>query len=160
MGKAALRFIIMIVAVIMLFSWLNNRPGPLASKITKYADENYKEEGIEIRLSDFTNFEWDKVLVFRYPTSQAEIQDAIGIEYNKSLDLMSGLIFVNDGKFLRDEIFKYEYTDKIAPFVIFPHQDINQKPKFSAFTKEKAVFLCEKSPVEYLPHFYSLYPSD
>jgi len=47
----------------------------------------------QIRMKDITNFKWDKVVIFQVGSSSEEVSKALGFEYNKSTDLISGIIF-------------------------------------------------------------------
>lgn len=125
-----------------------------------YLDENYRDEqDVILHLSDFTDFDWDTVFIFEYPVSYQDIENAIGVKYEGSLDLASGMIFVLDGQIVYDEIFKDVYTDDFAPFIIYPCDDINADLNYNTFTSETAAFKCEKVMYSKEIYGYRLYPA-
>lgn len=129
----------------------------LQNDIKSYLDDNYNSnQEITINLSDFTNFDWDTLLIFQYPVSAQDIENAIGVKYEGSLDLTSGMIFVLDGQIVHDEIFKDDYTN-LAPFLIYPYDSINADLNYNVFTFETALFKCEKVNSKEL-YGYRLYP--
>ncbi len=129
----------------------------LQNDIHSYLDDNYnKEHKVIINISDFTNFEWDTLLIFQYPISAQDIENAIGVKYEGSLDLTSGMIFVLDDKIVYDEIFKNDYTN-LAPFLIYPYNNINNDSNYNVFTPKTALFKCEKVNSKEA-YGYRLYP--
>jgi len=143
-----------LVVAIMLFSLSNYifkkilNSSVIATNITQYVDKNYAEGGVDVKLTDFTEFDWDRALVFNYPTSAKEISDVLHVNYDKSLDLISGIIFVKSDKITYDEIFKNDYESP-PRFFIYPHRDINAQPKYKVFTRDNAVFECERKEYKY-----------
>ncbi len=157
--------LIAIAVIVALCALIIIQSKPISNRIIKYIDNNIVEseesddekETVEIVLSDFTHFEWDKVLIFQYPTSENDIEEAIGDEFKGSTDLTAGMIFVKDNKIVKYEYFDFSYE---APpkFFIYPFTDINNENKFRVFSKENAIFSAkvEKSNKRY----YVLYPKD
>lgn len=154
--------VVLAVFLSTLFLTGCGKKNKLELKITKYAEENYTEEGLEIHLLDFTDFDWDKVVVFQYPVSKKEISEAIGVEYKKSLDLLSGMIFVYESRIIYEEIFENNdsFKNKVSPFVIYPHEDINEKSHFKVFTPEEAVFKCWVKQYDHKNWYFRLYPHE
>ncbi|SCH62897.1 Uncharacterised protein [uncultured Clostridium sp.] len=127
----------------------------LQKDIFSYLDENMQEKTC-VKISDFTQFEWDTLLIFRYPITQKEIEEAIGVRYEGSLDLTSGMIFVLNNEVVYDEIFKNAYT-ALTPLLIYPYEDINYSKKYAAFSPDTAIFECEKVTSGEM-YGYRLYP--
>lgn len=148
----------MLVGVIMMFFGCTNRSTSIGEAIGSFAKKSSNNEQIEIRLQDYTKFDRDRVLIFKYPTSAYEVEQALGIKkYDRSLDLMSGMIFVADNKVVYEEFFEGN-ENKTSPFIIYPYKDINQSSKYRVFLKDEAIFLCSITQREN-GEFYRLYPS-
>ena len=96
-----------------------------------------------MKLSDYTKFEWDNVIIYKNTISNKELSEFLGIDYKKGLDLKSGMIFIKDNKIVYEEYFKTDFESPYK-FVIYPYEDINSKNKINKFTKEKSVFKVER----------------
>ena len=95
-----------------------------------------------IRLADYTPFDWDKVMVFKWPTGASDVERELGVECHISryaFDLSSGIIFVKDNKIIHYEIFAIDYN-KGAKFTIYPVADLYDFTDQRVFQKEDAVF--------------------
>lgn len=119
------------------------------------------DNDIIIRLSDFTDFEWDKCIVYGPSTQTKDICDAFNVNYNTYLDLNYGIIFLKDNDVVYEEIFKvsdYDFTNKIPEFVIYPYkQNESTQIKYSRFEKDEAKFKCVKEDSDN-GCYYRLYP--
>lgn len=62
----------------------------------------------DIPLGKITTFKWDKVVVFQVGSPSKEISNALGVKYEGSADLMSGLIFELDHKIVYEELIPYQ----------------------------------------------------
>ena len=154
--------LIMLIAFVLSILFLqrcNKESKKIATAVIAYMDENVAENPRTIRLSDITDFEWDKMLVFRYPTTNEEIKDALGVDYDSSLDLVSGVIFVKNNKIVYDETFDIHF-DAPPIFSMYPNRDINAKPKYKVFTIETAVLECERVYIGGGEDIYWMYPHD
>lgn len=131
---------------------------PVADLIENRLDQSSEnEDQIEIELIDFTMFEWDEVLIFNYPTTKSEIEEALGVSYEGATDLTSGMVFVKDGQITHLEYFDYDYN-ATGKFMIYSQTEIGAAPHYRVFSKENAVFLGKKGNVGKKP-YYRLYPS-
>ncbi len=114
----------------------------VSNKIMSYYNKK-EETTFEVRLSDFTAFDWDNVIIYKSPVTKIELNEITGISYTKELDLQSGMIFVKDNKVVCEEAF---ITDFESPyiFIIYPYDDINSEIKVNKIEKENAIFKGEK----------------
>ena len=131
---------------------------PIADLIQSHLDQ-FAENGMqtEIKLIDFTSFEWDKVLIFNYPTTVEEIEAALDVSYNGVTDLVSGMIFVKNGKIAHMEYFDYDYIGS-GKFMIYAQTEIGASPHYRIFLAEDAIFSGVKAKsVDYA--YYRLYPT-
>ena len=95
-----------------------------------------------IDLNNYTNFEWDKVLVFRRTIGRKEIEEALGATLNFpdiKLDLSSGMVFAKNGKIVHYEIFPFTYN-KAPTFTLYPYADEEEVEKIHVFSEKEAVF--------------------
>lgn len=141
------RKILLAVAIVICISIISiivitSNHQRLSNKITDYCDKNTQISS-EIKLSDFTDFEWDNVIIYRYPVTAKEISEFAGIDYEKALDIQSGMIFVKNGKVVYEEEFETDF-ESVSPFMIYPYADINSEFKINSFSIEDAVFISEK----------------
>ncbi|MBQ6569123.1 MAG: hypothetical protein IJL87_02580 [Clostridia bacterium] len=127
---------------------LNKDTYRLKQTVIDYVNKNGGESITEIDLSELTLFEWDKAMVFKYPTSAQTIEQCLSVKYEKSLDLVSGIIFVSGDKIIYEERFKSNYkgVDALPPeFFIYHNADINAKPNYRVFDTKDDIFICEKN---------------
>ena len=96
----------------------------------------------EIVLAYYTYFDWDKVMVFRYPTSAEDVERELGVDCPISkygFDLTSGIIFVKGNIIVHYELFKMDY-EKGAKFAIYPVADLDEYTRQRVFSNQDAVF--------------------
>lgn len=129
---------LMTVGTIIVF----NKNKKVTDKIIKYCNI-IEDSQFEIKLSDFTDFEWDNVIIYKVPATNKEIEEITGIHYDKTIDLQSGMIFIRDGNVVYEEVFKTDFETPYN-FVIFPYEDINSKMNINQFEKDNAIFYGEK----------------
>lgn len=141
--KKKIILIFVIVAVFLtvgILFFINHNM--VSNKIVAYCNKT-GVTNFEINLSDFTDFEWDSVIIYRNPITTDKLNRITGINYEKELDLSSGIIFVQGNKIVYEEVFKTDF-ESACKFIIYPYEDINSFVKVNSFTKENAVFNCEK----------------
>ena len=151
-------FIIVVIIVfisisIITFLIVFNNNSKVSKKIIDYCNKQ-EENTFEIKISDYTNFDWDKVIIYITPTSKKDLLEFSGIDYKKSLDLRSGMIFVKDKQIIYEEYFETDFESPYK-FIIHPYKDSNNK--INQFTKEKAIFNVERIKCEN-ENRYSLTP--
>ena len=119
----------------------------LQESIITFSEENYDKDEVTIDLSEFTWFEWDQAIVFRSPISAQIIEESLNVEYNKSPDLVSGIVFVCNNQVVYEEFFESTYNgiDELPPrFSIYHSSNINAEPRYKVFTATDDVFRCTK----------------
>ena len=132
--------IIFISISIIAFLILFNNNTKVSKKIINYCNKQ-EANTFELKISDYTNFDWDKIIIYVTPTSRKELLEFSGIDYKKSLDLKSGMIFVKDKKIVYEEYFETDFESPYK-FIIHPYKDSNNK--INQFTKDTAIFNVEK----------------
>ena len=107
-------------------------------------DYLYKEKNnFEIKISDYTNFDWESLIIYKTPTSKQELFEYVGIDYKNELDLQSGMIFVKDKKIVYEEYFETDFESPYK-FIIYPYEDINSNNKIQKFSTDEAIFKVER----------------
>ena len=142
MKKSIILIAIIIIFISIISLIIFNKNIQLSKEIINYCDKQ-KEDIFELKLSDYTKFEWDNVIIYKNTISNKELSEFVGIDYKKGLDLKSGMIFIKDNKIVYEEYFKTDFESPYK-FVIYPYEDINSKNKINKFTKEKSVFKVER----------------
>lgn len=56
------------------------------------------------KLSEITKFKWDKVAYFKYPVTELQVSDALGVTYRKSTDVSEGFVFVYKGRVVHTDV--------------------------------------------------------
>lgn len=133
------------------------------SKADKKVSANIKsaftEDTLKIKMEDYTDFDWDTLIVYRHPADAAEIDEAGGIRYRGSLDLTDGMIFAKDGRVVYEEVFPTDFETPYA-FVVFPcaEEDPDQA-HVRAFTPKTAVFAGTRENYDGKYDRYTFYPA-
>ncbi|WP_010681098.1 hypothetical protein [Acetivibrio cellulolyticus] len=107
-----MRKIIYIVLTVVFFAILfsgcaqNNK---ISDKIIELIDkQSVKDESVcNISIKEVADFEWDKMAIFKVGSSNKEISELLGVQYNDSVDLTSGIIFVSKNKIVYKEEILY-----------------------------------------------------
>ena len=86
MFKKLIKIVCLFIMLVTILGGCKSQNVSLQKDIFSYLDENMQEKTC-VKISDFTQFEWDTLLIFRYPITQKEIEEAIGVRYEGSLDL-------------------------------------------------------------------------
>ncbi len=133
--------IITFIGIIALIIVSNNNT-KVSEKIIKYCNKQ-KENSFELKLADYTNFDWDNVIIYKNPISKQDLLEFTGIDYKNELDLQSGMIFINDKKIVYEEYFETDFETPYK-FIIYPYEDINSKDKINQVSIDKAIFKVER----------------
>jgi len=120
----------------------------VSNGIFQFLEKQPESEDVRIRLSDFTEFDWDRVVIFEFPATAAEINREVGINYQRAIDLQAGMIFVRGNQIVHEEEFKNAFLtfepNKYCPLVIYPSEEGPNGVHFATFDKSAAVFKVEK----------------
>jgi len=122
--------IIICISIITLIIILSNNP-KVSEKVIDFCNKQEKNN-FEIKISDYTNFDWESLIIYKTPTSKQELFEYVGIDYKNELDLQSGMIFVKDKKIVYEEYFETDFESPYK-FIIYPYEDINSNNKIQKF---------------------------
>lgn len=158
------KYVILLIVIVLIAIWLLfvifnfKKQTTLSNKIISYY-EKINEDNFIMNLNDFTDFDWDYVIIYRNPATAKDISEISGVsyeKYEKELDLSSGMIFIANNKIVYKETFKTDFESPYK-FVIYPYQDINSDSKINKIQKENASFKGKKKQYNN-ENRYSFYP--
>ncbi len=129
---------ISIMALIIIFA----KNTKVSEKIIDYCNKQ-ENSNFKIKITDYTDFDWESLIIYKNPTSKQELSEFAGIDYKNELDLQSGMIFVKDNKIIYEEYFKTDFESPYK-FIIYPYEDINSSNKIQQFSIDEAIFKVEK----------------
>ncbi len=133
--------IIICISIITLIIILSNNT-KVSKKIIDFCNKQ-EQSNFEIKISDYTHFDWDSLIIYKAPTSKQELLEYVGIDYKNELDLQSGMIFVKDKKIVYEEYFETDFESPYK-FIIYPYEDIDSNNKIQKFSTDEAVFKVER----------------
>ncbi|MCL2356291.1 MAG: hypothetical protein FWC70_03890 [Defluviitaleaceae bacterium] len=96
--------------------FLDSRPFPTGELFLAVRErvETYGES--LVTLEELTDFEWCRALYFRRPSATTEdIESALGISFDRPMDLVGGMIFVHNDELVYYEIFFDTFLDTSDP---------------------------------------------
>lgn len=133
--------IIICISIITLVIILSDNT-KVSEKVIDFCNKQEKNN-FEIKISDYTNFDWDSLIIYKTPTSKQELFEYVGIDYKNELDLQSGMIFVKGKKIVYEEYFETDFESPYK-FIIYPYEDINSNNKIQKFSIDEAIFKVER----------------
>ena len=78
-------------------------PGKLERKIAARIDRCQSSQSCEFRLSELTDFEWDRAFIFPAGTTRQEIETKLHASFPQQVDTMPLLVFMEDGRVVYEE---------------------------------------------------------
>ena len=91
----------------------------------------------EIKMTDFTTFKWDKLLIFGQNITEEHINQILGINIKDSIGFKHGMIFLYNNNIVYKEYYKSGIENPVR-FSISPHQTPSNG--YAIFTPENAIF--------------------
>lgn len=136
--------ILILIIIILINDHTLNDQYLLSNKIIEFIDNNAdKNNTCTLLMTEVTDFKWDKMLMYQIGSTNQKISEALGINYNKSVDMYSGIIFVYEGKIVYEETKLYN-PDKIDELTFYVGQIFNS-PEYKVYTPNDAYFKCNKN---------------
>lgn len=138
-SAAALALVLLLVILIP-----KKNPYPVATKIQTYLDQFEEDELVSVNLANFTDFEWDKVVIFNHPAKADEAKNLTEKEYSQvaktlyETSLQVGMIFFQNEKLVHFEHFNYDYCENTG-FIIYTQKEPDY-PHCRTFTLDEAKF--------------------
>jgi hypothetical protein len=116
------------------------------AKIGKKVDNCQPEIECIFKISEITDFQWDKMFVFDYAVPDDEIAKHLGTEYGGGEQFKRQLVFLKDGKIIHQENLLTHVSDSVDDAVQFDGLTYNNP---LSFTPDTAVFKAQKYAVGY-----------
>jgi hypothetical protein len=98
--------------------------------------------GCEIKISEFTGFEWEKMYVFTAQASSEEMSKQMGIKYDGWIDMKGQIVFTRNDSVIFTEY--QDYDPEKPNKIIFGDKD---DPSHSLKITPNAIFKVNKVPV-------------
>ena len=128
---------ISILATLLLCSCGSGKTGRIERRIGERIDACKPGDACTIRISDVTDFSWDKMYAFRYNATQDQIDKALGTSFPDYVEFTRRLIFLKNGKIVYREDAPSDIESPVNREVIF---DFPGTEVYKTYTTEDAVF--------------------
>ena len=107
------------------------------NKITNKIESNCKQNSCTIRIKEITDFNWDKMYVFKYNVTLEEVNKVLGVSLENYTEFTRKIIFTSGGKIVYEEEEKTNIEGLINNEVVF---DIPDTINYKAYNIEEAKF--------------------
>jgi hypothetical protein len=131
------RLSISILATLLLCSCGSGKTGRIERRIGERIDACKPGDSCTIRISDVTDFPWDKMYAFRYNATQDHIDKALGTSFPGYVEFTRRLVFLKNGKIVYREDAPSNIESPVYREVIF---DFPGTEVYKTYTIEDAVF--------------------
>lgn len=138
-SATALALVLLLVILIP-----KKNPKPVATKIEAYLYQREEDKAVILNLTDFTDFTWDKLVVYKCPTTVDEAGNLTEKEYTKvkevlsKANLSSGMIFLRNEELVHAENYFFDYYE-LGTFTVYAHKG-GGHPHCRTFTLDEAKF--------------------
>ncbi len=125
-----MRSLILVIASLVIFESCGAKsvdPASIEGKlVTRINATCGQSNSCTIRLSDVTDFAWDRVYVFKYNAKQSEIERIIGAPFPIYGEFKRSMIFLKGGAMVYSEVEPTDVEHPITNQVLFdiPYRDI------------------------------------
>jgi hypothetical protein len=99
-----------------------------------------------IRIKDLTDFQWDKMYVFKYNATLEQIKEALGVSLPEKSQFTRKIVFMKEGKVIYNEELPTNIEHVTTGEVVF---DIPDNSVYKGYTIDAAVFHAEKKESDY-----------
>ena len=107
-GVFRLNILYILLVILLFFVGCQSKNSNFSESIIKTLDTNCNNSNeCKISMQEITDFKWDKMAVFGIGSSNSEISKALGVRFESSTDLMSGIVFVLGNKIVYEERVPY-----------------------------------------------------
>lgn len=139
-----MRLGISILAVLFLCGCGPGKTGKIERRISERIDACSAGAPCTIRISDVTDFSWDKMYAFTYNATQDQIDKALGTSFPDYVEFTRRMVFLKDGKIVYREDAPSNIESRVNGEVSF---DVPETEIYKAYTTEDAVFRVWKEKV-------------
>lgn len=148
--------IIVIIVLVMLRKSLSSN-NKLSDIIMEYVDNNAdKNNNSILSMKNITDFKWDKMLIFMEGSTNSEISEILGVEFNDCIDLSWGMIFMYKNKIIyKESIFRDPDHSEHKLLYLNCGQ-----PKFIEYTPDDCIFEVNKKIISDNYYYYIIAPTN
>ena len=140
-----MRLSISILATLLLCSCGSGKMGKIERRIGERIDACKPGDTCTIRISDVTDFSWDKMYAFTHNATQDQIDKALGTSFPDYVEFTRRLVFLKDGKIVYKEDTPSNIESLVNRQVVF---DSLGTEVYTTYTAADAVFRCWKGKFE------------
>jgi hypothetical protein len=133
------------LVALLLCSCGSGKTGRIERRIGERVDACKPGDSCTIRISDVTDFSWDKMYAFTHNATQDQIDRALGISFPDYVEFTRRLVFLKDGKIVYREDAPSNIESLVNREVIF---DFPGTEVYKTYTVENAVFRSWKGKFE------------
>ena len=154
--KYLLIFVAILLVIVSTFIVviIISEKGKLSNRICETIDDKCDENNeCIIKMDEITDFAWDKMLLYQVMSSESEISQALGVEFNDSVDLSSGMIFVKNDEIVYHESF-FSDPDHLSKLQIYVGLIAGEGEKYPVFTPDDAIFVGQRRESDGKFHYW------
>jgi hypothetical protein len=130
---------ILIFALTLTIYSCSNKHGQIESAITKKIDHCGNSDCL-IRLSEITNFDWDKAYFILAPVDNEYLNQILGLKYENYQEFTHSIIFLNKNKIIYSENNEASVENLTDDQIVIQEPNVPDTAKCRVFTKQTAVF--------------------
>lgn len=132
-------FGISIIIVLLIIINQVKENNKISNKIIDYIDEHCdKDNSCLFTMDDIIDFKWDKLLMYKIGSSNNEISKLLGVEFNKSVDVSVGIVFVYRGRIVYQE--RKTSNVELPEDLTFYIGNVNELPQYMVNTPSEAYY--------------------
>jgi len=140
----AISIIIILFLFIIIGNWssfFRDRDN-MPSELVKQCNNNF--DNCIVPVDQVTDFEWDRIYVFREAIDDTLIQEVLGISFKSEHEgTRRKILFIKDNIIVHKELNYYDQFDGPPNNAIFFQYDKGEPPYYISRTKENAIFKIE-----------------
>lgn len=145
MGGECMKWKLASLIIILLLSLSSGcQNDKLSQRIVETID-NKCDQGngyCNVPIAEITDFKWDKMAIFGVGSSNKEVSEALGVEYEDSTDLMTGIVFAYNNKIVYKEDIPYNPERPSKLWITIEY--VPGEPACMSYTPDNAVLIGTK----------------
>lgn len=150
------KLLTILLVLVLIIVGCKGRNVNVSDKIIETIDNNCQQSSsCKVSMKEITDFKWDKMVIFEVGSSNSEISKALGIKYDDSTDLTSGMVFVYKNRVVYKEDLPYnpERPNKLW----FKINNKPGEPNYWILTPNNAILQGSKTETEGV-YYYEIKP--
>jgi len=135
-----MKFVIALLFILIVIFMLVGKPRSIEQKIAETKNKKCKVDApCIVRIKDLTDFSWDRMYAFKYNTTEAQTEEALGTAFPNYIEFTPRIVFLKDGKIVyrEDQLIDDQLEGPVDGEV---HFDIPDSEVYKSYTPDSAVF--------------------